>query len=309
MSTESISLSNPPLKSVVIPPSVFQAELTPGGLKAIKTSEGATRIDNFYSYPLDKVNVVKDLNARITTPDVLARIRMIADSMKDVGFRIDRPISCFVEKRDGVDRIVVWDGHTRFAAAQLAVSEGADIPTVPVCLMPKSTSMDDIMFGLVTANSGQPLSMLETALVVKRLQARGIDDSIIAQKIGVTTTHIDNLSILAGSPKSIHQMVAANQVAASTVIELIKKIGVEKTLAQLSEQIAAAQAAGKENIKITSKNLPSVKFQSALKKSAPRLFEHASAIRKDPAYGQLSSETREQLEALLEELEAARPAA
>ncbi|MGX9960673.1 hypothetical protein ACW0US_18145 [Xanthomonas euvesicatoria] len=309
MSHETISLSNPSLKSVVIPPAVFQAELTPGGLKAIKTSEGAMRIDNFYSYPLDKVNVVKDLNTRIRTPEVEARIRLIADNMKDVGFRIDKPISCFVEKRDGVDRIVLWDGHTRFAAAQLAVSEGADIPTIPVCLMPKSTSMDDILFGLVRANSGQPLSMLETSLVVKRLQARGLEDAFIAQNLGVTTTHIDNLSILAGSPKSIHQMVAANQVAASTVIELIKKVGVEKALAQLSEQIAAAQAAGKQKIKITSKNLPSAKFQSALKKSAPRLFEHASAIRKDPAYGQLSTETREQLEAILEELEAAKPTA
>jgi ParB-like chromosome segregation protein Spo0J len=307
MSFDNISLTNPSLKNLDIPPALFQAEVTPGGVKAIKSS--AKRSDAFIMQAPADLVVVSDLNTRIKTPALAERIRVLADDMKARGFRIDRPISCYVERRDGADRVIIVDGHTRLSAVLLAIEEGADIESVPVCLLPKSTNMDDILVSLVVANAGEKLTMLETSIVVKRLQARGsMEDGEIANKLGVTTTQIDNLSILAAAPKAVHQMVAANQVAASTVIELIKKVGVEKAVAQLKEQLAAATANGKTNGKITPKSLPSMKFASALKRSAPRLFEHASNIRKDPAYGQLSAGTRENLEALLAELEADMPA-
>lgn len=313
MSIDNISLTNPSLKNVDIPPALFQAEVTPGGVKAIKSS--AKRSDAFIMQAPADLVVVADLNTRIKTPALAERIRVLADDMKARGFRIDRPISCYVERHDGgglrgfADRVIVVDGHTRLSAVLLAIEEGADIESVPVCLLPKSTNMDDILVSLVVANAGEKLTMLETSIVVKRLQARGsMEDGEIANKLGVTTTQIDNLSILAAAPKAVHQMVAASQVAASTVIELIRKVGVEKAVAQLKEQLAAANANGKKNGKITRKSLPSMQFASALKRSAPRLFEHASNIRKDPAYDQLSAETREQLDTLLAELEAVKPA-
>lgn len=298
MQTE-ISLTNAPLEGVSLPGASFTAEVTPGSVKAIKAS--TRRSDAFIFLDLDRLTVMDDLNLRVHSPEYQQRIRVLADDMKDNGFRLDKPISCFIHREGDSDRVVVFDGHTRRLAALLARSEGAEISEVPVALLPKSTSMNDLLVGLAIANSGAPLSMLELSLLVKRLQGRGLSNPAISQKLHVTTTHVDKLAVLAGAPESLKMMVAANQVSATTVIDLIGAIGAERALAQLAEQLARAKGEGKG--RVTAKNLPAMQFQRAVKRHAPGMFDTLGAVKADPGYGQLSTETRERLEALTAELD------
>lgn len=300
-----ISLENESLKGVKIPTDRITAEVTPGKVKAVKSS--TRRSDAMIWLAPDRLTVLDDFNVRVETPAYRKRVRDLADDMKENGFRIDKPISCFVERHGEDNRVVIQDGHTRYKAALLAIEEGADIGDLPVVLLPASTSMDDLIDGLLTTNNGEPLSMLEKAIVVKRLLNRGASAAEISRKRKMTMTAVDNLTILAGAPRSLQEMIAANQVSATTVIDLIQSIGAERAVKQLTEQLAKAQASGKNQV--TAKHLPAMRFKQAVKRNAPRLYDAVVAVRADPGYSSLASETREQLEAMASELEKLREGA
>lgn len=294
-----VSLENESLEDVRIPTDRIQAEVTPGKVKAVKSS--TRRSDAMIWLAPDRLTILDDFNVRVESPAYLKRVRDLADDMKENGFRIDKPISCFVEQRDGDNRVVIQDGHTRYKAALLAISEGAEIGDLPVVLLPASTSMDDLIDGLVTTNNGSPLTMLETAIVVKRRLNRGASTAEISKKLKLTPTAIENLTILASAPRSLQVMVAADQVSGSTVIDLINSIGAERAVKQLTEQLAKAQASGKN--RVTAKHLPAMRFKQAVKRNAPRLYDAVSAVRADPGYASLTEETREQIESMAAELE------
>lgn len=299
----SFDLNNPTLVLESRPADDVSGEVTPGGIKAVKTEN--RRNDSVVWMSPDKIQVMEGFNLRFKTPDHAATVRMYADSMKREGFKPDKPISCFVaDDGKGGNMIVVFDGHTRLESLALANSEGAGIDVIPVFLAPKTMSMDDMLNALHTNNNGNPLPMLGLALLVKRKVGRGHTNARIASDLQITSTHVENLILLSSAPTVIHDMVISNQVAATTVVDLFRKLGAEKATAQLKQQLAAAQAAGKT--KITKKNLPGAKFESALKRSAPRLFERVTSIRQDPGYAGLSDSTRQELDALVEELEVLR---
>lgn len=294
-----VSLDNPGLPEVKIPTARIDAEVTPGKVKAVKSS--TRRSDAMIFLAPERLTIMDDFNVRVESPEYLKRVRQLADDMKENGFRIDKPISCFVAKAGDDNRVVIQDGHTRYKAAKLAISEGADLGDLPVVLLPATTSMDDLIDGLVTTNNGAPLTQLETAIVVKRRLNRGASVPEIARKLRMTSTAVENLMILAAAPRSLQEMVAANQVAGTVVIDLINSIGAERAVKQLSEQLAKAQASGKN--RITAKNIPAMQFKQAVKRNAPKLFEAVSAVKADPGYNSLAPETREQIEAMTAELE------
>lgn len=294
-----VSLDNEPLEGVKIPTDRIVAEVTPGKVKAVKSA--TRRSDAMIFLAPDRLTILDDFNVRVESPAYTKRVRDLADDMKENGFRIDKPISCFVERHGDDNRVVIQDGHTRYKAALLAISEGAEIDDLPVVLLPSSTSMDDLLDGLVTTNNGSPLTMLETAIVVKRRLNRGASAAEISGKLKLTSTAIENLTILAAAPRSLQMMVAADQVSGSTVIDLISSIGAERAVKQLTEQLAKAQASGKS--RVTAKHLPAMRFKQAVKRNAPRLYEAVSAVRSDPGYKTLTEETRGQLEAMAAELD------
>lgn len=113
-----------------LPADTFDGELSPGGMKAIKMS--ARRSDAFVFLAPDRLLVQPSLNVRVRSQTYIDRVRSLADAMKLQGFRIDRPISCYVEARadaGGIKQnvVVVADGHTRLEAVHLARAEGADL--------------------------------------------------------------------------------------------------------------------------------------------------------------------------------------
>lgn len=305
--SDTISLTNPTLE-LSLPTTDFTAEVTPGRIKNFKSSGLLTRNDGFYNCPLDMLRVHPDLNVRIHTPEYEARVRALADAIKLGGFRPDKPISVIIDSAIfGNDMPIITDGHTRFAAADLAVKEGADVPHVPIFILPRGTSMDDVLAGLVVANNGTPLDPMGLAIVVKRFQNRGYDDATIAQRLSLYPAKIDFLARLAAAPKALQLMVASNQVAATTVVSLIQRIGAEAAKAELLQQLANAQASGKG--KVLPKQLPGVKFNNAIRKSSSRLYDAAQTVRQDPAYVHLNPSTRKALDSLLSELDTFRDAA
>ena len=271
----------------------------PGSTKGVMKELGAKSQDLWYP-PLDEIHIYPNFNPRVESEERTAKIRWLADQMKMHGFKRKHPLSVVVTKENGKDKIYLTDGHTRYAAAKLARSEGADIQNVPVVSEPSGKSMEDLTFDLVLANSGEKLKPIELAIVCKRLVNFGNESPAIAEKLGMSGTYVENLLMLAAAPIEIRKMVMADKVAANHAIEMMRKHGTG-ALALLQAQLEKALADGKDKIKPSQS--PERVIAKRMTKAAPKMFETFGSLRTDPAYNSLSSDLRSKIEDLLKSID------
>lgn len=287
-----------------LPEQTYMGEIDSGSLKAIKSS--TRRSDAFIFLAPDRIQVREGLNVRIRSRTYIERIRTLADSMKVHGFRLDRPLSCFVTKEDGADVVYVADGHTRLEAVGIAIAEGADIPDVPVCLLPRGTSMDDVLAGMHAANTGEKFNMQEQSILAKRLQQRGHSLANIGRQLSVAGQHVENLLILASAPHAIQLLIADEKIASTTVVKMIREMGVEKTVQQIMTELSRQEATGGE-VKIRPRQvaLPGTLVSPAVRKASGRLYDAIATLKKDPGFAGLSEENRTLVQELIESIAAA----
>ena len=273
-------------------------QLVQGNTKAAMKAAGASSRD-LWQVEFGQLRIIPGFNTRIKNAAYFAHVRNIADSIKAEGYYQDKPMAGFVAKENGQDVIFVTDGHCRYDAVELAISEGAEIVRIPVVVAHQGTSMEDLTVALVRANSGKPLEPYEIGMVCKRLTRYNWEIETIAQRLGFSEKYVEGLLLLMGSQIEIRNMVQNDEVAASTAIEAIRKYG-EKAYSKLKQALDAAKASGGE--KATKKYLPEQIFKKRVAKAAPSMFNAISEIQADPGYDHISPELREKLEALLKEL-------
>lgn len=268
----------------------FKTELTAGNVKAAMKEVGAVSADLWQVEP-SQLRIIEGFNVRVVNEDYVARVRRIADSIRENGYYKDKPLSGFVS-RDG---IYITGGHTRHAAVLLAISEGVDIQSVPVIVSPKGTAMEDLTVALVVGNEGTPLTLYESAIVCKRLVGYGYESKDIARRLGYASTqYVDGLLSLAAAPLALRKMVMENVIAASTAIDAIAKHGGEATDVLLAALVASGST------RVTAKNLPQNAFKLACKKEAEPMHTALTKVTVDPAFGLLSDEVRTAIIELIE---------
>ncbi|WP_234265095.1 ParB/RepB/Spo0J family partition protein [Hydrogenophaga sp. NFH-34] len=221
-----------------------QIQFFPGSVKKAMKEAGAGSSD-LWKVPRSNIQVAKDFNVRVRNDKYAARVREIADSIKENGFYPDKPLAGYVALDDGGQQvIIVTDGHTRLDAVDLAISEGAEIELLPVVTKPHGTSMEDLTIALHVGNNGNPLTPFEQALVCKRLAGYGMEIATIAKKMGFTETYLDGLMTLMAAPSEVRKLVEVDKVSASLAIDMLKKHG-PKALEMLKAGLAKAEASGK----------------------------------------------------------------
>lgn len=274
----------------------FEVALHPGSIKsAMKVAEAGSR--DLWQVPVGSLQVLDNFNARVKDASYYAHIRWLADSMKSEGFYQHEPLAGYVAKVDDEQVIYIYEGHCRREAALLAISEGAEIVSVPVVVSQAGLSMEDLTVALVRSNGGKPLSPYEVGVVCKRLVRFGLEVSVIASRLSLTVQHVNNLLSLMASPIDLRKMVIEGVVSATTAIEMLAKHG-DKALEKLQEAQARANAAGKS--RVTSKHVaPGHSFKKAVIKSAVPMYHAITEIKADPGYQGLTPTVREKLEELL----------
>lgn len=271
----------------------FDSNLTAGNVKAAMKEAGAVSADLWQVAP-GQLRVLEGFNARVKNEAYTARVRWIADSIKANGYYKDKPLSGFVAREDGVDVIYVTGGHRRHEAVHLAISEGVDVPHVPVVIKPKGTGMEDLTVDLIVGNEGEPLTTYEQAVVCKRLAAFGWDSKEIARRVGYSTAqYVDGLLALAGAPLPIRKMVMESVISATTAIEAIKKHGDKATDVLLAAVVKAGGG------RVTAKAMPGAEFKKAMKKQAEPMYTALTKVHADPGFAGLSEEVRGILAELL----------
>ena len=224
-------------------------ELIAGNVKKVMAPHQVGSADVYMVKP-EAIRLRDGFNSpRESDPNYPEHVRHIADLIKANGFRRDKPITVFASS-DGF--LYPSDGHTRYRAVMLANSEGAGIEAIPVISETKGTTEEDRIAGLITNNTGKPLTPYGEGLVIKQLINRGLDDKEISRRLGFPTPKINNLLALVAAPKEIRDMVVAGTVSATLAIDVLKKEGAN-AVKVLSEGAQAAAAAGKA--KVTKKRL------------------------------------------------------
>ena len=231
-------------KTAEVKQTEFQLDLVPGAVKA--ATNGLTSGD-LWNCNIDDIVVIPGMNPRGEDDEFFASVRTYADSMKINGYMRHKAVGLFVAKIDGLDKLVIWDGFTRLAAAKLARSEGAPLQTITAVTAPKGTSMEDITAMMVHANKSTHLKPAALAVACKRLINFEVEIPEIARRLGFTPTYVESLLDLAAAPSEIRKMVASGKVAATLAIQVMKKHGAEATKV-LKDAAVTAEAAGKTRV-------------------------------------------------------------
>jgi ParB-like chromosome segregation protein Spo0J len=170
--------------------------------------------------------------------------------------------------KDGTSRIVITDGHRRYGALKLAnelreKAQETQIDKVPVILKKPTTSAVDLAYALYQENSGQGLSMIETAVMAKRLSRTGLKTKEIADRLGKTERYVSDLMILIDASLEIRALVMEGKVSGTEVVKRIRQAENKMKGRDKAEIDAAVAASMKELVlkaaetgrtKITSKD-------------------------------------------------------
>lgn len=192
--------------------------------------------------PLDNLAVLPGFNTRVKDDDYRERVAAVAESIAKHGFFNDKPFA--VVQIPGDDTIYIYDGEHRFDAAKQAVLDGAEFPDgLPIAWAKDGSTVKDLTIHLAHGNNGERLNMVELASVVRRMQGLGMDKAEIADALGRTARHVDNLFVLAAANQTVKKAVASGQIAGAEAVKLLRKDS-KTAAAKITEAVAKAKERG-----------------------------------------------------------------
>lgn len=219
-------------------------ELSPGNVKGAMKAVGASSSD-LYNVPRSAIRIIEGFNVRSPASKAgKEHVKNLAALIEANGYDDDKPLAGYVAKEDGEDVIYLTDGEHRLAAIDLLIAKGKEFDILPVKIKPRGTSMEDLTISLATANSGKPLTPLELASVVKRLQGYRMDDKTIAKRLNITKKYLDDLLTLVAAPVAIRDLVTNGKISSTMAISTLKEHP-NKAVEKLQAAVAKAEAAGK----------------------------------------------------------------
>lgn len=184
----------------------------------LKDLAGGKTADMF-NMPLHAFAIEPGFNARQDTPQLAQSIEELAHAL--VAGAWIPPL--LVRLHD--EKAFIVDGHRRFAAAKLAVTMGASIEALACVSVPRGTSEADRNIMMLSTAAGVPLTPYEQIVPIKRLVAWKWTTTQIAEKIGKTRQHVENILTLAEAPDTVLDMVRDGSVSATEAVKVVRREG------------------------------------------------------------------------------------
>lgn len=207
------------------------------------------RVDSFLVDP-KKLVIIPGWNVRDDSdPLVAEHIRNIADGIKATGIQYIPTLTVYVEN----DQIIVTDGYCRTKGALLAISEGADVPYLPVRPEERYADEADRTLSMLKRNEGLPLTPIQQANVVKRLLSLGLSSEEVARRSQKSISHINNMIALLSAPTEVKQMVTEGVISSTLAVSTIRKEGPLIATESLKKAVDNAKSAGK--LRATAKHI------------------------------------------------------
>lgn len=169
----------------------------------------------------------------------IAHIREMANAIKDCGNESFPPITIYQEG----ENIYVMAGWCRRRAHILAMEEGAPVKGI-LCLNVQRKKPEDLALSILSSNDGLPLTAIEKAKAVKRLQSFMWTAQEIAKRTGWSLSTVNNLIALHDAPESIIDMVKDGSVSATLAIKMVAENG-DDAEGVLKDAVDKAKRSGK----------------------------------------------------------------
>jgi ParB family transcriptional regulator, chromosome partitioning protein len=242
-------------------------------------------LSTFDAYRIDPriLKFTPGFNVRdLTTPQAIEALAVLKEQIRAEG-GVTQPYRI----RSVGDEIHIVDGHRRQHCVLELIAEGMEIDSVPAMMEPRGTNDTERTLGLIAYNSGQPLTQLETAEVVRRLRNAGWSKEKIATRLGYKTKQsIDRLELLLEAPEEIREAVRKDEISSSTAIELMRAHPTTADWHLPEIKKAAAKRGGRratiKDIKEpTSSGSPSA--AEIERRNEKKLVEHSVENRKSPS--------------------------
>ena len=225
-----------------------------------KLSEGRRDV---LSIPLNKITVDAKFNVRQDYGDIDGLARSIAESGQKQPGKV----------RQGDDCAILVDGHRRLQAIRLANEKyGASIKAFLCFTEERGANEESRILDMLVLNDGKPLSIIEQAVAVKRLQDYGWKDSDIAGKIGKSSSYICGLMSLNGASNALRKAVKDSLISPTAAIKLAsapeaKQVTILERIAALENPVAKGKgkAVKVKDVEKAIKGVPSVISSKVIK--------------------------------------------
>jgi len=184
---------------------------------------------------LFKVDPTKIVVREGWNPRTVFNIEDIKSSIQEHGFFSWRPL--LVKERNGVLELLA--GERRLRAVLSLLEEGVPITSVPVTLENNGADAD-LLINTLLENQGEPLSPIDEAHALQRLQNYGWEVKQIAQKMGKSVGYVYGHLKLLEAGQELQEAVHQGEVGVVEAVEAIregKKQGKEVT----PEELVAAK--------------------------------------------------------------------
>lgn len=208
-------------------------------MASFKTHEAVTSRREMFMVNPSLIKVEEGYNIRdLNTIDAIQGIATLAESIRENGLKV--PLVCRIKGDD----VTLVQGHRRLKAIQKLLNEGVEFKAVPVVPEASSTSEEDRIIDLVLSNSGEPLSPLEKAGVIGRLEKLGYSDTDISRRLAMSAAYVGQLKLLLSAPSAIREAVRQGDIAASAAVSVMRTHGDQASLI-VQEAVTEAKKTGK----------------------------------------------------------------
>lgn len=193
----------------------------------------------------NQVTTIDGFNARKDYGDM----KQLIASMTENGQRV--PASGYWDTENNV--WVLTGGHRRLKAAQKIVEGGGEFVFL-IQPEPRGYKEADRLTDMIIGNSGKQLNLMEEANVYARMSKLNLNEKEIAKKVGKSAVHVRNCFILLTADKATQKQIIKGEVAASTVIEMLRDMDAETVQNNIQK---ALKTTGKK--KVTAKDIDGAK--------------------------------------------------
>lgn len=222
-------------------------------LRASKTI-GAT---DLFKVTHDKIQVEQGFNERHDRQELQDHINGMVEFLRAGGDL--PPIVLDADLR-------VRDGHCRHAAYGIRIAAGEIAEDAPIYFLPfRGTDVDAIAL-IASSNNGLALTPMERSRVYKRLSDAGLSNTEIANKVGRSRAHVDQMLLLAGATEEVHERINSGQVSPTEAVKIVREHGANagEVIKEAAEKSAKGKATGKSVSRAKSEKQGDHKFRSLL---------------------------------------------
>ncbi len=172
------------------------------------------------------------------------------------------PIEVVVVEVDGVERLQVVEGHHRTVAIYQALENGVDLKAVSVIEV--TGNEVDQLTRMIKSAEGRPLTAIELSNAYNRMMNMGMNQSQVAEELGVTPAQVNNYLQLLKAPQELKAMIISGEYSATNAWNNIRKHGADIALVMAKEDVRAKSE--KKAVKASGEKPAKSKGTSALKK-------------------------------------------